>query len=140
MVEYRDGSVIAQLGTADMRTPIQYALTYPEREEGLASRLDLSSFATLTFEKPDLSMFPGAGLGHEALKRGGVAPAVMSAANEEAVGLFLRGRVRFLDIPDLVFEAMDSSSVVEEPSLDDIVRADIWAREHVRGRCRPCTR
>lgn len=140
MVEYHDGSVIAQLGTADMRTPIQYALTYPEREEGLAPRLDLSSFATLTFEKPDLSRFPGAGLGHEALKRGGVAPAVMSAANEEAVGLFLRGRVRFLDIPDLVFEAMDSSSVVEEPSLDDIVRADIWAREHVRGRCRPCTR
>lgn len=140
MVEYRDGSVIAQLGTADMRTPIQYALTYPDREEGLASRLDLSSLATLTFEKPDLSRFPGAGLGHEALDRGGVAPAVMSAANEEAVSLFLRGEVRFLDIPDLVFEAMDSSSVVREPSLDDIVRADIWAREYVRGRCRPCTR
>lgn len=140
MVEYRDGSVIAQLGTADMRTPIQYALTYPDREEGLASRLDLSSLATLTFEEPDLSRFPGAGLGHEALKRGGVAPVVMSAANEEAVSLFLRGKVRFLDIPDLVFEAMDSSSVVREPSLDDIVRADIWAREYVRGRCRPCTR
>ncbi len=120
MVEYCDGSIIAQLGTADMRIPIQYALTSPSRREGLASRLDLNLLGTLTFEKPDLARFPGAGFGHEALRRGGVAPTVMSAANEEAVRLFLGGEVRFVDIPELVFEAMDSSSKVEKPSLDDI--------------------
>lgn len=140
MVEYCDGSIIAQLGTADMRTPIQYALTCPERVEGLAAKLDLSSIGKLTFEKPDLSRFPGAGLGHEALRHKGVVPAVMSAANEEAVRLFLHGDVRFVDIVDLVMEAMESSPRIEEPSLDDIVEADVWAREFVRGRCRSCTR
>jgi 1-deoxy-D-xylulose-5-phosphate reductoisomerase len=140
MVEFVDGSVKAQLGTADMRTPIQVALTYPHRLPGLASGLELATIGSLTFERPDVNRFPAVGLGHAALRRGGVVPAVMSAANEEAVNLFLSGKIRFQDITRLVIRSMDASPDVDSASLDDIALADRWAREYVRGRCSECTR
>lgn len=140
MVEFVDGSVIAQLGTADMRTPIQYALTYPERREGLAPRLDLAQLGALTFARPDARRFPGVLLGHEALRIGGVAPAVMSAANEAAVSGFLRGALRFSEIVPAVAQAMESSRTGGELSLGQIVEADGWARQFVEERCGGCTR
>jgi len=140
MVEFADGSVIAQMGAADMRTPIQYALTYPERREGLAQRLDLAGLGTLTFASPDTERFPGALLGHQALRRGGVAPAAMSAANEVAVDLFLQGMLRFCDIAPAVAEAMASIRTGGEPSLREIVETDVRARQFIEERCGECTR
>jgi 1-deoxy-D-xylulose-5-phosphate reductoisomerase len=140
MVEFVDGSVIAQMGAADMRTPIQYALTYPERREGLAERLDLAGLGTLTFTSPDTERFPGVLLGHQALRRGGVAPAAMSAANEAAVDLFCRGVLRFCDIAPAVAEAMVSIRAGGEPTLREIVEADGRARQFIEERCGGCMR
>ncbi|MGI6131641.1 MAG: 1-deoxy-D-xylulose-5-phosphate reductoisomerase [Bacillota bacterium] len=140
MVEFADGSVIAQLGAADMRTPIQYALTYPERRDGLAAKIDLAQLGALTFTRPDAERFPGVLLGHQALRLGGVAPAVMSAANEAAVDLFLRGLLRFRDIVPAVAEAMNNSGADGELSLEDIVQADGWARQYVEERYGGCMR
>jgi len=140
MVEFVDGSVIAQMGTADMRTPIQYALTYPRRRDGLAQRLDLAELGTLTFASPDTERFPGVLLGHQALRHGGVAPAAMSAANEAAVDLFCRGVLRFCDIAPAVAEAMAGIRAGGEPSLQEIVEADGWARQFIEERCRGCMR
>lgn len=140
MVEFADGSVIAQMGAADMRTPIQYALTYPDRRQGLAPRLDLAQLGILTFARPDTERFPGVLLGHQALRLGGVAPAAMSAANEAAVDLFLRGALRFHDIAPTVAEAMDECGANGELSLENIVLADRWARQFVEKRCGGCMR
>lgn len=140
MVEFVDGSVIAQMGAADMRTPIQYALTYPGRRQGLAPRLDFAELGALTFARPDSDRFPGVTLGHEALRRGGISPAVMSAANEAAVDLFLRGALDFQRISSVVAETMDECTVGGELSLDDIVLADGWARQSVEERCCGCMR
>ena len=140
MVEFADGSVIAQMGAADMRTPIQYALTYPTRREGLATKLNFAQLRALTFARPDTERFPGVLLGHEALRRGGIAPAVMSAANEAAVGLFLRGALRFQGIASVVAEVMRECAVGGELSLDNIVLADRWARQSVEERCGVCMR
>ncbi len=140
MVEFADGSVIAQMGAADMRTPIQYALTYPERRSGLAPRLDFAELGALTFAPPDTQRFPGVLLGHQALRLGGLAPAVMSAANEAAVDRFLRGALRFCDIAPVVAEAMSNSRAGGELSLSDIVQADEWARQFVQERCGGCMR
>lgn len=139
MVELVDGSIVAQLGSADMRGAIQYALTYPERFPSLVQPMSFASKLELTFEPPDLRRFPGAGFGHIALELGGVAPAVMSAANEEAVRLFLEGRIEFRDIAPLVADAMRSAAPVPRPTLGQILSADSWAREYVRGRCGACT-
>ena len=140
MVEFVDGSVIAQMGAADMRTPIQYALTYPTRREGLAERLDLAGLGTLTFASPDTERFPGVLLGHQALRRGGVAPAAMSAANEAAVDLFCRGMLRFCDIAPAVGEAMVSIGAGGEPTIREIVEADGRARQFIEERCGGCMR
>ncbi len=140
MVEFVDGSVIAQVGAADMRTPIQYALTYPKRCEGLAQKLDFAELGTLTFAAPDAARFPGVLLGHQALQLGGVAPAAMSAANEAAVDRFLRGTLRFCDIAPVVAEAMHRSVDGGELSLRGIVEADGQARQFVEERCGGCTR
>ena len=140
MVEFVDGSVIAQMGAADMRTPIQYALTYPTRREGLAERLDLAGLGTLTFASPDTERFPGVLLGHQALRRGGVAPAAMSAANEVAVDLFCRGMLRFCDIAPAVGEAMVSIGAGGEPTIREIVEADGRARQFIEERCGGCMR
>lgn len=129
MVEYVDGSIMAQLGSPDMRIPIQYALTYPERAPNAFSRLDLLKTGTLTFEEPDLKAFPCIRLAYEALRAGGTLPAVLNAANEAAVGLFLQGRIAFTDIPAAVEKVMEKHITNISPSLDDIIEVDRWARE-----------
>ncbi len=131
-VELTDGAVIAQLGTADMGLPIQYALTYPERAPGAAAPLDLTALAGLHFSKPDLAAFPCLALAMRAAETGGTAPAVLNAANEEAVARFLQGKLGFNAIFECVASALDSIEIVKEPSLEDILAADTAAREHVR--------
>lgn len=129
MVEFRDGSVMAQLGIPDMRTPIQYALSYPSRWPNKLPRLDLLSAAQLTFEAPDLERFPCLGLAYQAGKKGGTMPAVLNAANEVAVARFLNNDINFLDIPRILNAVMEKHQVMDNPDLDDILAADRWARE-----------
>lgn len=138
MVEYQDGSVVAQLGMPDMRGPIAYALSYPERLEGASPSLDLAKIGTLTFQEPDLSRFPCLSYAYEALKTGGTMPAVVSAANEAAVKHFLEGDIGFMDIPRVIRMTMDAHQPGEVITVDDALRVDIWARakaeEIIRGR------
>jgi len=129
LVEYCDNAMLAQLGSPDMRLPIQYALTWPKRIPGPAAPLDLWSCGQMTFGKPDLSTFRCLALALEAAKTGGTAGAILSGANEEAVGQFLAGKLRFLEIADRVERAMQSVPVVREPSITDIIEADKAARE-----------
>lgn len=131
LVEYRDGAVLAQLGTPDMRLPIRYAMTYPNRGESPAEPLDLLSCPPLTFAQPDRTAFPCLRLAEEAAAQGGTACAVLNGANEEAVGLFLADRIGFHDIPDLVAQARAEVAVVTFPTLEDILEADRLARESV---------
>ncbi|MFM7250781.1 MAG: 1-deoxy-D-xylulose-5-phosphate reductoisomerase [Planctomycetaceae bacterium] len=131
MVEFVDGSVLAQLGPPDMRLPIQYALSYPRRHDGPARRLDLAQGLRLEFEPPDPRRFPAVRLGHEAARRGGTAGAVLNAANEAAVGAFLAGSLRFTDIAEVCARILDRHEFRAAPSLDDIRRLDSWAREEV---------
>ena len=133
MVEYADGSVIAQLGSPDMRIPIQLALTWPKREVNEFSRLDLLKCGSLTFEEPDMDTFACLGLAFDALKAGGTMPAVMNGANEAAVELFLKEKIGFCDIPRLIEKTMQAHSVNTMPSLDDIIEVDSWARKMVGG-------
>ncbi|MBR7131950.1 MAG: 1-deoxy-D-xylulose-5-phosphate reductoisomerase [Clostridia bacterium] len=127
-VELSDGAVIAQLGTPDMRLPIQYALTYPERSDFAFEHLSLSDIGTLTFEKPDLDTFRCLGLCIEAINRGGLAPTAVNGANEEAVRLFLEGKIKFLQIADLVEKALVNVNNKREFTLEDILEADKAAR------------
>ena len=131
MVEFADSSVIAQLSVPDMRLPIQYALTYPERVPSLATRLDITRHASLTFEQPDLDAFPCLGLAFETVKINGTACAVLNAANEAAVGLFLGGKLNFYGISDSVRAALENIENIEDPTLDDVISADNAAREFV---------
>ena len=131
LVEYRDGAVLAQLGTPDMRLPIRYAMTYPNRGENPAEPLDLLSCPPLTFAQPDRTAFPCLRLAEEAAAQGGTACAILNGANEEAVGLFLADRIGFHDIPDLVARARAEVDVVTSPTLEDILEADRLARESV---------
>ena len=131
-VELSDGAVIAQLGTPDMRLPIQYALTYPDRADFAFEKLDLFKVGTLTFEKPDTDTFRCLPLCVKAIKEGGIAPTVVNGANEEAVRLFLDGKIKFLQIADLVEKALDSVDNKKEFTLDDIFEADALARQIVR--------
>jgi 1-deoxy-D-xylulose-5-phosphate reductoisomerase len=128
-VEFRDGSVIAQMGVPDMRLPIQYALTYPNRLSGPVPRLKWADLKGLTFEEPDLVKFPALGLAYEAGKAGGTMPAVLNAANEVAVELFLRGKISFTGIPVLVGGVMEQHKIINNPGLAEIMDADRWARE-----------
>jgi len=128
-VEYRDGSIIAQMGTPDMRLPIQYALTYPERMNGAVPRLKMTDLKGLTFEAPDVEKFPSLQLAFEAGRTGGTMPAVMNAANEEAVDSFLKGVLSFKNIPVAVEGVMLAHKTVATPDLEDIVEADLRARE-----------
>jgi len=129
MVEFVDGSHFAHLGVTDMRLPIQYALSYPERLQDHLPRLDLTSLASLHFEKPDRRRFPCLELGYTASKIGGTMPAVLNAANEVAVEAFLNGKIGFLGIPKTIEKTMRSHSLVYKPVLADIFAADAWARE-----------
>lgn len=135
MVEYIDGSVIAQLGNPDMRLPIQYALSYPFRKYNNYERLDLLKYCKLTFEKPDYSTFSCLGLAYEALEKGGTMPAVMNGANEEAVYMFLNKKIKFGDIPRIIKRVMDSHNVNIMPDLNDIIEIDSWARRAARNAC-----
>ena len=132
MVQYRDGTVMAQLGCTDMRLPIQYALTYPERVKSDFPRLDFYELARLTFEKPDLDTFRGLKLAFEAGKIGGTMPCIMNGANEVAVEAFLKGQAGFLQIYDLIENAMDKANVEYNPSLEQLLAADQWARTITR--------
>lgn len=127
MIEFEDGSVVAQLATPDMRLPIQYALGYPERMPLNTTRLDFRNLS-LHFEEPDLERFPCLGLAFKAMEMGGNVPCALNAANEIAVKAFLEGRARFYDIPRIVGEVMDRCNFIAEPSIDDIFSTDAWAR------------
>jgi 1-deoxy-D-xylulose-5-phosphate reductoisomerase len=132
MVEFNDGSIIAQMGPPDMRVPIQFALTYPEHLDGPAPRLDIANPFRLDFEPPDMEKFPAVRLGFEAAAVGGTMGAVLNAANEVAVERFLNGDITFPDIWGLVEGAMNTHDLVEDPTLPDILAADEWARAYVR--------
>ena len=132
MVEYIDGSVLAQLGSPDMRIPIAHALAWPERMATPAARLDLIKHGKLTFEAPDSERFPALRLARSALEAGGAAPVVLNAANEEAVAAFLAGHIRFGDIAALVERALDQTSLPAPRLIADVIDIDRKARETVR--------
>ncbi|MGH7391386.1 MAG: 1-deoxy-D-xylulose-5-phosphate reductoisomerase [Candidatus Rokuibacteriota bacterium] len=133
MVEYIDGSVIAQLGVADMGVPILYALTYPERRPAPAARLDLTRTGPLTFFPPDEARFPCLGLARAALERGGAAPVVLNAANEVAVAAFLERKIGFTRIPELIGRALDAMPADACSSIDDCVAIDADARRRAQA-------
>lgn len=135
MVEYRDGSILAQLGLADMRLPIQYALSYPSRWPNPFDRLDLRG-KSLTFEEPDWVKFPALKLAYQAGRRGGTLPAVMNAANEVAVGAFLQGKIPYPRIIEAVEEVCSRHTVLESKDLATILEADSWARSLAGELCR----
>lgn len=129
MVEYVDGSVLAQLGNPDMRTPIAYALGYPDRLDSGVSALDLMKIARLDFEAPDMVRFPCLRLAYEALERGGTAPAILNAANEVAVAAFLNQKMSFMGIPHMIESVLSSAHIQEANTLDSVIAADVAARE-----------
>ena len=134
LVEYKDGAMLAQLGTPDMRLPIRYAMTYPNRGESPAEPLDLLTCPPLTFAAPDRETFPCLRLAEEAATEGGTACAILNGANEEAVRLFLADKIGFHDISRLVAEARSKIAVVQNPSLEEILEADAAARRIVLGK------
>jgi 1-deoxy-D-xylulose-5-phosphate reductoisomerase len=135
-VEFVDGSVVAQLSPPDMKLPIQYALTWPERWEGISPRIDWSSTLTLEFAPPDLEAFPALKLGAEVARRGGTCGAVLNASNEVAVERFLAGDLRFTEISQLCRSLLDAHNFEPSPSLTDLLRMDRWTRDEAR-RWRP---
>ena len=128
LVEFKDGAVMAQMGTPDMRLPIQLALTYPNRTECPVESLDLINCGPLTFFAPDMEAFPCLALARDCAKRGGTACPVMNGANEEAVALYLRGEIGFYDIYRLVKKAVDEVPFIQDPTLEEILEADRLAR------------
>jgi 1-deoxy-D-xylulose-5-phosphate reductoisomerase len=130
-VEFTDGSVLAQLSPPDMRLPIQYALTYPERVSGPARRIDWRRLGTWHFEGPDVETFSALELGFEVARSGGTCGAVLNAANEAAVGQFLEGRLRFLDIPRVCRAVLHSHHFSPRPTLTELAAVDRWARQEV---------
>ena len=131
-VEFVDGSVIAQLGPPDMKLPIQYALAYPERYDGPARRFDFSAAQQLELSPPDLERFPAVRLGYDVAARGGTAGVVLNAVNEEAVQAFLKGVVKFPQITELCERAVSEHPFIGDPTLEDILRLDAWARKEVQ--------
>ena len=131
LVEFCDGSMIAQLGTPDMKTPIQYAMTYPQRVPGLAKRLTWDAVRQLNFAPPDEGRFPALRLGYEAARRGGTSGAVLNAANEVAVERFLRGEIAFGRIAALAEQTLGRHETVDNPTLAELMAADAWARHEV---------
>jgi len=133
LVEFRDGSLLAQLGVPSMRTPIQYALGYPERLPRNWAPLDLASAGTLTFSAPDFTRFPCLALARQAAQAGGTATACLNAADEAAVAAFLAGRIGFPDIPRLIERALAAHSPIPHPTLDEVLAVDRAVREEVAG-------
>jgi len=138
MVQYRDGSVMAQLGSPDMRTPIACALAWPERIEAGVNSLDFFSMGSLTFEQPDLARFPCLGLAFASLRSGGDAPAVLNAANEVAVAAFLEGRLRFVDIAAVVEATLAGVSLSPSAALADLLHKDGEARRFAMNKVGSC--
>lgn len=133
MVEYIDGSTIAQLGQPDMRHPIAYALYYPERKQAsYINPLDFAKIGTLSFEAPKKDLFPCLQFAYDALEIGGTMPAVLNAANEVVVASFLNREIRFLDIPKIIHMVMEKHICISRPTLEDILGCDEWAREYSR--------
>lgn len=134
MVEFEDGAVKAQLGTPDMKLPIQYALYYPERRYLAGDRLDFTKMNGIIIDKPDKDVFKGLEFAYNALEKGGSMPTVFNAANEEAVALFLNRKIKFLEIYDIIEECMDSHKLISNPSLDDILSIQNEINESIRAR------
>lgn len=134
MVEYKDASVIAQLGSPDMRLPIQYALNYPERKEMIANPVNFYELGALTFEKPDLETFKCLKFAYEAGKIGGLAPTILNGANEEAVALLLKEKIRFLQVAEIIEECMQEfkENYYDEITLDNIINLDKKVREYIK--------
>lgn len=133
-VEYEDGAVIAQLGTPDMRLPIQYALYYPERRPLSGKRLDLFALSNLTFEEPDIETFKGLKLAYEAMTRGGNIPVAYNAANEKAVALFLDRKIKYLEITDIIEETMNQTKFIDNPTLEQILATEQEAYDFIGSR------
>lgn len=134
MVEYVDGAIMAQLGTPDMKLPIQYALFYPDRKPMEGKRLDFYELGQITFEKPDMETFPGLRLAYEAQTAGGSMPTVYNAANEKAVGLFLDRKISYLQIPELIAESMAQHTVIPNPTVEDILATEAAVYEYISGK------
>ncbi|WP_317854534.1 1-deoxy-D-xylulose-5-phosphate reductoisomerase [Chakrabartyella piscis] len=132
-IEYVDGSVISQMGEVDMRPPIQYALTYPNRVANKYPKLDFTLRSQLTFEEPDLETFPCLALAYRALEIGGTMPTVLNGSNEIAVERFLNGEISFLQIPQLIEQAMIAYTVKQEYTLEDLLEADAWAKNFAKA-------
>ncbi len=133
-VEFEDGAVMAQLGTPDMRLPIQYALYYPERRPLSGKRLDLFALSNLTFEEPDIETFKGLKLAYEAMRRGGNIPVAYNAANEKAVSLFLNRKIQYLEITDIIEETMKQTGFISNPTLEQILETEQEAYEFISSR------
>lgn len=134
MVQFEDGAVMAQLGTPDMKLPIQYALYYPERRYLPGDRLDFRGLAQLTFEEPDLETFYGLRLAYEAGRAGGSLPTVFNAANEKAVSKFLNREIRFLEIPEMIQACMEAHNNIADPSVDEILRTEAETYDYIESR------
>ncbi|MCI8507820.1 MAG: 1-deoxy-D-xylulose-5-phosphate reductoisomerase [Lachnospiraceae bacterium] len=134
MVEFEDGAVMAQLGTPDMRLPIQYALYYPNRVFLDGTRLDFSKLSEITFQKPDLDTFLGLKYAYEAIETGGSMPTVLNAANELAVAKFLHKKVRFLEIYEMIRLCMDRHTLIENPTVEEILETEKWVYETIESR------
>ncbi len=133
-VQFVDGAIMAQMGTPDMKLPIQYALFYPDRRPMEGKRVDFFDLAQITFEKPDTETFGGLALAYEAARAGGSMPTVYNAANEKAVELFLGRRITYLQIPELIREAMERHKVTQSPTVDQILEAEAETYEFILGR------
>lgn len=134
MVEYEDGAIIAELGTADMRLPIQYALYYPDRRPLSGERLDFYKLGQITFERPDTDTFRGLALAYRAMEQGGNVPTAFNAANERAVAKFLNHEIRFLEIPEIIGTCMEHCNYVKNPSVEEILDTERAAYEYIEGR------
>lgn len=133
-VQYEDGAVIAQLGTPDMRLPIQYALYYPKRRPLSGDRLDLFALGQLTFERPDTETFRGLALAYQAMRRGGNIPTAFNAANEKAVALFLDRNIAYQQIPEMIESCMEAADFIANPTVDEILETEAAAYEHIAGK------
>ena len=133
-VQYEDGAVIAQLGTPDMKLPIQYALFYPQHRNLAGERLDFAKLKEITFEEPPVDVLKGLPYAYKAGRIGGSMPTVLNAANEKAVALFLDRKIQFLDIYDIIEDTMNAHKVIENPTLEEVLKTEQWVYEHIESR------
>lgn len=134
MVQFQDGAIMAQLGTPDMKLPIQYALFYPERRYLSGKRLDFGTLSAIQFEKPDMQVFRGLAMAYQVGKEGGSIPTVLNAANEYAVARFLERRIGFLDIYQMIEMCIDAHKKIEAPSVEEILETEQWTYEYIESR------